>query len=215
MKRPDRSVLDALTSGLPRPRQTRSFKTQEGFVTAGWAIVREQPWETIAVTDIARRAKRSVGAFYQRFGSKEDFLSVLLHRWLERGYSTDLLDLDWEDPAAMVDAYLTDSFTRIRDNRFLWRAALQRAVDDPPRWERCRQLGVWRRERLAERLGELRGTPLTPAETQQLGLGIQVFNSVINNALLNNPGPLKLEDPGFLPMMLKVFRMVTQLEAVG
>ena len=47
------------------------------------------------------------------------------------------------------------------------------------------------------------------------GVGIQVFNSVINNALLNNPGPLKLEDPYFLPVMLRVFRMVTQLEAVG
>jgi AcrR family transcriptional regulator len=215
MKRADKTLLDALVNGLPRPRQARSFKTQEGFIDAGWAIVREQPWETISVTDVAQRANRSVGAFYQRFGSKEDFLSVLLHRWLERGYSSTLIDRDWEDPAALVDTYLTDSFTRIRENRFLWRAALQRAVDDPESWEPFRQMGTWRRERLADRLGELRGKPFTPAEKQQLALGLQVFNSVINNALLNNPGPLKLEDPYFLPVMLKVFRMVTQLEAVG
>ena len=50
--------------------------------------MRGQPWESISITDIARQANRSVGAFYQRlFGSKEHFLSVLLHRWLENSYA--------------------------------------------------------------------------------------------------------------------------------
>ena len=74
------NTLETIVDNLPRPRQSRSLKTQEGFIDAGWAIVRGQSWESISVTDIAKRAKRSVGVFYQRFGSKEDFLSVLLHR---------------------------------------------------------------------------------------------------------------------------------------
>ncbi len=207
-----RSALGAVVSELPQPRQTRSLKTQESFVEAGWEIVQRQPWDSISITDIAKRAKRSVGAFYQRFGSKEDFLSVLLHRWIEMGYAGTVLSCEGDRPSDLIDAFLTDAFTRIRTNRFLWRAALQRAMNDPASWEPFRELGAFRRAQLAERLGELRGRPLSEDEKRRLALGLQVFNSVINNALLNDPGPLKVEDPEFLPVMRAMFRTVSQLD---
>jgi len=215
MNRPERSALSAVVSELPKPRQTRSLKTQEGFIEAGWEIVRHQSWESISVTDIAKKAKRSVGAFYQRFGSKEDFLSVLLHRWIENGYNEPVIDREWESPSALIDGFLTDTFERIRGNRFLWRAALQRAIDDPDSWEPFRELAAYRRASLAERLGKLRGKAFSEDEIKRLALGLQVFNSVINNALLNNPGPLRVEDPEFLPVMRALCRSVSNIEAIS
>lgn len=206
------TALGAVVRELPRPRQSRSLKTQESFIEAGWRIVRQQPWESVSITDIAKQAKRSVGAFYQRFGSKEDFLSVLLHRWLENSYADPVLQREWNGASELIDRYLVDTFTRIRENRFLWRAALQRAINDPQSWEPFRELAAFRREKLAERLGQLRRNPLSEEEKQRLALGLQVFNSVINNALLNNPGPLRVEDPQFLPVMQATFRMVSGLE---
>lgn len=211
MSRADRSALGAVVNELPKPRQSRSQETQESLIEAGWEIVRQQPWETISVPDIARRAKRSVGAFYQRFGSKEDFLSVLLHRWLTTGYAEDELDGDWKDEDALIDAFLTLGFARIHANRFLWRAALQRAVDDPAWWEPFRELAAYRRGKLIGRLSAIRGAPLSPEDERRIALGLQVFNSVINNALLNNPGPLKVEDPEFLPVLCATFRTVSTL----
>lgn len=208
-------ALGAVIDELPKPRQSRSLKTQESFIDAGRAIMREQPWETIAVTDIAKRAKRSVGAFYQRFGSKEDYLSVLLHRWLETAYADPVFELEWESADALIDAFLTDAFTRIRTNRFLWRAALQRALNDPESWEPFRELATFRRDRLADRLGDLRGRPLSTEENQRVAFALQVFNSVINNALLNNPGPLRIEDPDFLPIMHGLFRIVSGLDTAA
>lgn len=205
--------LENVVDNLPRPRQSRSLQTQEGFIEAGWAIVREQSWESISVTDIAKRAKRSVGVFYQRFGSKEDFLSVLLHRWIESSFADPLFDRDWASADALIDGYLGDTFRRIRDNRFLWRAALQRALDDSGSWEPFRELAAARRERLAQGIGALRGRPLDDAERKRMALALQVFNSMINNALLNNPGPLKVEDPEFLPTMCNLFRTVSQFAA--
>jgi hypothetical protein len=35
-----------------------------------------------------------------------------------------------------------------------------------------------------------------------------VFNSVINNQMMNNPGPLTLTSPDFLPKLLRVFDAV-------
>lgn len=209
------SALGTIVHDLPEPRQSRSRETRDGLIEAGWQIVREQPWETISVTDIAKRAKRSVGAFYQRFGSKEDFLSVLFHRWIETRHDEQFFARPWRSPAELVDGYLDDTFTHIRDQRFLWRVALQRVIGHPESWEAFRALGAWRRDRLAERLGELRGRPLDEAERTRLALGLQVFNSVLNNSLLNNPGPLKVEDPDFLPVMQSVFRAVSEIDATA
>ncbi|MEI9851366.1 MAG: TetR/AcrR family transcriptional regulator [Sphingomonas sp.] len=123
---------------VPEPRQLRSRRTQERFIDAGWQILHSTPWENVSIAEISARAGRSIGVFYQRFGSKEDFLTYLLHRWLERGYADT--DAALRDPAvgpeALIDLFLADAFDRIRRNRFLWRAALQRAATIPLRGSR-------------------------------------------------------------------------------
>ena len=61
---------------------------------------------------------------------------------------------------------------------------------------------------MAARLGQIRGDPLAPEEVYRLRLALQVFNSVINNQMMNNPGPLTLNAPEFLPTLLSIFRAV-------
>lgn len=202
----------AIDLDLPEPQQSRSLKTQQSFVEAGWEILRAQSWDSIAITSIAKKAGRSVGVFYQRFGSKDDFLTVLLNRWLEISYA----GLNSPPPAQtaqeLIHWYLGESFERIRDNRYLWRAALQRALDDPSSWEPFREMGTYRREVLADRLGSLRGKPFDADERRRLDLAVQVFNSVINNALLNDPGPLRVDQPEFLPTLEGIFLTVADVD---
>ncbi len=56
-----------------------------------------------------------------------------------------------------------------------------------------------RRGVLFEKLGDLRGRALTDDEQHRLGMAIQVFNSVLNNALLSDPGPLRVGQPNSCP----------------
>lgn len=197
---------------IPEPRQQRSRETLERFIDAGWDILQTTPWENISIADIAARAGRSVGAFYQRFGSKEDFLSVLMTRWLERGYADTDRAMRERADGDLIDRFLSDAADRISRNRFLWRAALGRAVDDPSSWEPFRDLGAYRLRLLGDRLGAVRGRPLDDRERRQLGFAIQVFNSVINNSMLNNPGPMQLDDPDFFPTMRRLFREICAFE---
>ncbi len=197
---------------LPQPQQSRSLKTQQSFVDAGWEILRTQSWESISITAIAKRAGRSVGVFYQRFGSKDDFLTVLLNRWLETSYASLSSWPPAQSGADLIDWYLRDAFERIRGNRYLWRAALQRSWDDPVFWEPFRVMGARRRDALSRRLGDLRGRPLDEAEENRLGMAVQVFNSVLNNALLNDPGPLRIDQPEFLPVLEEMFMTVAALD---
>src|SRR6185437_11976656 len=62
----------------PAPRQYRSRVTAERFVAAAFRLLETKTFEALSVADLAREAGRSVGAFYQRFGGKDDFLTVLL-----------------------------------------------------------------------------------------------------------------------------------------
>lgn len=197
---------------LPEPQQSRSLKTQQSFVDAGWEILRTQSWESVSITAIAKKAGRSVGVFYQRFGSKDDFLTVLLNRWLETSYSSLNSWPPAETGRELIDWYLRDAFDRIRSNRYLWRAALQRSWDDPVFWEPFRVMAARRREVLSQRLGDLRGRPLDDEEENRLGQAIQVFNSVLNNSLLNDPGPLRIDQPEFLPTLEGICMTVAALD---
>ncbi len=197
---------------LPQPQQSRSFKTRQSFVDAGWDILRNQSWESVSITAIAKKAGRSVGVFYQRFGSKDDFLTVLLNRWLETGYASLSAWPPAQGGKELIHWYLQDAFDRIRANRYLWRAALQRSWDNPAFWEPFREMGSKRREALSRRLGDLRGRPLTEDEEHRLGQAVQVFNSVLNNALLNDPGPLRIDQAEFLPTLEALFLTVAKLD---
>jgi AcrR family transcriptional regulator len=197
---------------LPQPRQPRSVQTQQSLVDAGRAILREMPWEAVSIQMIAKRAGRSVGVFYQRFGSKEDFLTLLLKQWLDEGYAQLDKQLAGDTPLTMIDLYLVDVFDRIRTNRYLWRAGLQRAMDDPATWEPFRHFAAARRVQFAEQFGERRGKALNDTERHRLDLATQVFNSVINNALLNDPGPLRVDQAEFFPTLKDIFLTIAALD---
>jgi AcrR family transcriptional regulator len=197
---------------IPKPQQSRSMQTQQALIDAGWAILRETPWETVSIAMIAQRAERSVGVFYQRFRSKEDFLTVLINLWLAGGYERFEAPRQPAAPLVVIDRNLDGLYERVCSHRYFWRAALQRAMDDPSSWEPFRQLLAMIRQHFADDLGASRGKVLDAAERRRLDLATQVFNSVINNALLNDPGPLRIDQPEFLPTIKQIFLTVAALD---
>ncbi len=58
-------------------RQARSLKTLHALLDALDHLLRERPFESITVLELAQAAKVSTGAFYARFASKEDLLPEL------------------------------------------------------------------------------------------------------------------------------------------
>jgi AcrR family transcriptional regulator len=192
----------------PAPSQDRSRLTAERFLAAAFKLLETRTFEELSVADLAREAGRSVGAFYQRFGSKDDFLAVLLTSYFEaREASISQILADGRDEG-VLEAVLTDNFTALMRNRNLWHAALRKSAQDPAFWAQFHWRVHRRPQLMAARLGEIRGGPLSETEALRLGLAVQVFNSVINNQMMNNPGPLTLGDPNFLPTLLGVFRSV-------
>lgn len=202
----------SLALSIPEPQQSRSAQTQQSLIEAGKAILREMPWESVSIAMIAKKAGRSVGVFYQRFGSKDDFLTVLISLWLAEGYARIEQASAQSSPLAVIEANLDALYDRISTNRYFWRAALQRAMDDPASWEPFRRLGAATRQKFGDDIGASRGRPLDAEERHRLDLAVQVANSIINNALLNDPGPLRIGQPEFLPTIKQIFLTVAALD---
>ena len=79
---------------LAKPQQDRSQKSLERFLNATEELLETTLFDDLSVTDICRKAERSVGAFYARFGDKDGLLQELDERSLGeiKGISARLLE---------------------------------------------------------------------------------------------------------------------------
>jgi AcrR family transcriptional regulator len=209
------AVKRAVTAGdkdLPAPMQERSRATASRFVDAAMRLLREKTYAELSVAELARAAGRSVGVFYQRFGSKDDFLAVLLSAFFDRALEWRAkLPIEGMSPAQAYRAYLKAGFDDLIDHRNLWHAALERSAADPAFWGTYGPI----RDRVgAITLGALEsalGRTFDAAERHKVALAGQVFNSVINNQIINGPGPLMLEDANFFPELEKIVLGIAEL----
>ncbi len=61
----------------------RGRKTYDTLVTRGFELLEQRELEAITIADLAREAGYSVGAFYARFRSKDEFFDALIAHHLE------------------------------------------------------------------------------------------------------------------------------------
>lgn len=196
---------------LPEPVQKRSRETAGRFIAAAMDLLRTKTYAELSVSDLGRAAGRSVGVFYQRFNSKDDFLNVLLAAFFEESIKWRRRIPLQATPAETYRYYLKQYFSRLMEHRNLWHAALQRSATDPAFW---RIHGSFRQRIAAgsrEAIEETLGRPLQPEEYRRLRVAAQVFNSVINNQIINGPGPLRLEDDGFFSELADIALSVARL----
>jgi len=76
------------------PQQLRSQKTMERLLDAAEELIVERGASALTVSEIAKRAGSSVGAFYARFGDKDALLSTLHERSCSEALATADLALD-------------------------------------------------------------------------------------------------------------------------
>ncbi len=194
----------------PRPaRQARSQKTRDLLLAAGWKLLAQRPWQQVTINDIITTAGSSVGAFYARFPDRDAFFESLAAQWIasrqaqrERLFAT--LDCHSDFTAIVI----LDSYRALMDCRHFWHAALLRGATHPQFWQPFRAAGL----RLLEHIVELRrtalGRPLSPLETRHLQFAFQMANGVINNNIINRPGPLMPGTPEFESELVRGLKAV-------
>lgn len=192
------------------PRQQRGRDRQQALIEAGLRLTASRDWADVTVGDIAAAIGCSVGTFYTRFHDKDSYFAVLL------GLVCELLqqradaffaapERRGETPPRFLQAWVGLVCQSFALHRGLYAAAVLDLRRRPA--ERMASLPLIRlRDRSRQQfVGAMGRWPAWQGEAAQARLRFahQLLQGVLINAVLTDPGPLRLDDPGFAPELAR------------
>jgi AcrR family transcriptional regulator len=195
-----------------RTKQKRSRATYKRLVETAFALLEHNELETITIAELTRAAGYSVGAFYARFRSKEEFFEAMLAEHIaSRTTARNRLFARLADDE-LVNALIEELVTSYWRRRRFWRAALIRSTREPDRWEPLRKHGRELGDLLVSRITARTGRALTPGEDANVRFACQVALGTINNAIINRPGPIFMGQAAFIDNLARAFRLVSDYD---
>jgi AcrR family transcriptional regulator len=192
-----------------RIKQKRGRKTYDALIETGFKLLEHKELESISIAELAKAAGYSVGAFYARFHSKDEFFDAMIAHHLE--YRTKARDhlFATVPNETLIDHLIEELVTYYWKRRRFWRAALIRNIREPRFWEPIRAHGREFADLLIERIGKHARRPLTKQEETNVRFAFQLALGTINNAIMNQPGPIFLGQALFVKNLARAFRLVS------
>jgi len=199
-------------SPVRRIKQPRSRKTYDALIETGFKLLEQNDLESVPIAELAKAAGYSVGAFYARFQSKDEFFNALIAHHLEqRARARDQL-LSKAPDHSLIDELISDFVAYYWNRRRFWRAVLARSSHDARVWEPIRQDGREFDNKLMDRMMQRAGRPLTERERTNVSFAFQLARGTINNAILNRPGPIFIGHDLFVRNLARAFRLVSDYD---
>ena len=194
--------------GVLPAKQRRGERTRDRLLAAGQRLIAKRDFDQMSVAEIAAAAGCSVGAFYQRFRDKDAFFGALIAQYAAQARATTIAVFASSGDDALIGALVTATAARFRNNAGLIRAAIRRRMEDAEIWEPIRLHGYFAADCFIEWLEKIRGRKLTADEIVATRFAFQVLDGTLNNAIVNQPGPLNLMDDAFVIQLERAFRLV-------
>ena len=193
-------------------KQTRARETRDRLLAAGFKLLRRKHFDELSVADIARGAGCAVGSFYLRFIDKDQYFLAIAE--MRREQSRGLL-ATWYDGVtrqSLVPRAVARELEFVLEHPNFWRAALRKGAIDPAFWQEFRDLGRQSVEKFLECHAALRGRESSEAEIEHIRFAFQLVRGTLNNTLMNQPGPFKLEDDVFRQQIERAFTLVAGID---
>ena len=195
-----------------RVKQRRGQKTYDALITTGFRLLEQKELDSISIADLTREAGYSVGAFYARFRSKDDYFDALVqHQGIIREAALNKL-VSATPPSKLLSKVVEDFVNFHWNYRNYWRAALARSMRDPNFWIPIRRGGHNVVTMFINRIIKCRGRPLSVAEETKVRFGFQVLFGVINNTIINQPGPIFMGQVEYVENLTRTLRLVTDYD---
>jgi len=195
-------------------KQNRSKKTYNALIKKCFQLLKKRDFDSITVAELSQSAGYSVGAFYARFRSKDEFFDAMVtHHLVDRKAFVDHLfsTLHNDD---LIDELIKDMVHYFWINQKFWRAALIRSMRDPEFWAPIRQSGHDLADKVVARLSEQANRPLTDLEETNVRFAFQITLGTINNTIINKPGPIFMNQKLFVEKLTRSFRLVADYDNI-
>ena len=156
--------------------------------------------ESLAIADIAGACGLSVGSFYGRFRDKETFFAVLQQQitdeWVRDARQALQAPARGQPDAARLFQHLCALIIgRFRQDAGFIRAAIKHASTHPDSWTPIKRAGRQIVDELVLALSPLMPQRRAAERAERIRTAMQMLFGTAINAVLHDPGPLRLADP--------------------
>jgi AcrR family transcriptional regulator len=185
--------------GVTPSRQKRSREMTAALLAAGADMLRTRSLAELSIEALCGKVGATVGAFYSRFESKEAYFNALIElaaRDGERRLSamTANTQLKATSLAGLCCLLVGGIIGWARNHEGVLRAALQHDDTRPDRWNTFKGLARANTAGATPSLLRAMGKGRTAAKSRSIAFGFQVVLGTLVNAILNDPGPLSIND---------------------
>jgi AcrR family transcriptional regulator len=195
------------------PVQARSQASLSRILDAAEGVIAERGFAGATVADIVKRAKSSVGVFYDRFRDKEALLDCLHERFCmeSRATADNALDPErWQDATAeQILTKLVGFLVQIyRDHVGLLRAFMVRCGSDKSFAERGMNIHAYIAEKLAALLLEHAMQIHHPNPSLAIEFGLRTIGSTLDNFVMfdeADAGSITLQSPELPEELTRLF----------
>ncbi|OUR77078.1 hypothetical protein A9Q83_12740 [Alphaproteobacteria bacterium 46_93_T64] len=204
--------------GVKPAYQGRSRKRRDELISAGMALLCEKNFADISIIELTSACGYSVGTFYSRFSDKDSFFVATQKAAVTEMISiieTEFSDPYWKAASAeeifrkivdlMVDALSTDF-------RGVVRGSIAITASDPSAWIPIHQYGetISRTLLLLLQSKVLEDDPKKSLDS--ISFAFQMLFGTLMQAILNDPGPVKLASPEMRDNLTRMLICFTQLK---
>jgi AcrR family transcriptional regulator len=179
------------------------------LIDTAFALLERKEFDEISIAELAQKAGYSVGAFYARFRSKDELFDAMVLQHLQNRRKVRERQFTTTDDASLVHALLEETVHYYWGRRRFWRAALIRSIRDAESWAPIRKLSHEFADSLVGRIRTRAGRALTETEDANVRFAVQLAFGLINNTILNRPGPFFLEQERFVENLVRAFKLVS------
>jgi AcrR family transcriptional regulator len=193
-------------------KQERGRKTYQALIAAGFKLLERREFEAITIVDVSRVAGYSVGAFYARFKSKDEFFEAMIAHHIQERRASRIKLLESAPRDELVPQLieqLVDSYWRRRQ---FWRAALMRCARDPSFWAPIHRSAQEFVGLVTGRIQADAGRSLTEPECENIRFAIHMVFGMVNNRIVNRPRPSLIGNSTFVANLTRAFRLVSDYD---
>lgn len=173
------------------PKQRRSRERRLAMIEAGAEMLSERDIEEISVSSVTARLGYSTGSFYSGFSDKTAFFIAIQKRVSQRAGEPIAQALDPDalaglGPFERLRVCLDLALDYFRSERGALASALRHEGSLPEAWAPHRAL--------SQAMVDALVNGLTPEQAGRLRVAVQMVFATLVNAVLHDPGPLRLND---------------------
>ncbi|WP_159104351.1 TetR/AcrR family transcriptional regulator [Sneathiella glossodoripedis] len=211
-------ISSPASDGIKPAHQSRSKQRRDELINAGMELMCHKNFADISIIELTASCGYSVGTFYSRFHDKDSFFKAVqseaisrCHAELRKSYSGEFWKtMSNEDFFRKMVDVLIDGLSG--PFRGVVKASIIMSASSREAWEPIRQSGLVIRNLIIDLVKDrfLKDDP--NKSIRSIEFALQMFFGTIVQAILNNPGPVHLEDEEMRENLTRMLVRYTELE---